>query len=430
MQSAAQGAVALGAAPAQPDVLPTSLQGAGTNPQQQQPQERLQAIPEAGQPKLHPQSPLRAAASAVSAGHAGAAAAVMQGAASPSQHVPAARRMLVDQRQKWQRITEWISRDSAEAAAVSNHRSSSHAESGSARATAGSSDAQSIGDPVAASRHRMRSPGMETIESVAELRYSLDTTLVDPEQHAMAQAAAAAQMAAGAAWRNHTAPAASPRAQQQQQQVAPVVHAQQALQPAEAGYQHNTGSNGYVAPAAAAVATTQAAAGAIPAIPATATAGSTATAGAGAGADGQQHVLASAAGSTHAMQQQLLQESQERHRAQQLAAQLQQQVQEMLQQQLDASRDFQQQLQQARDAAAAEVRTAQQVILPERPHASTTLHSYGCWRAHSCGSLSGVLGLWRRIPQTLPFVCDSCHLLTGNAAPADMCCCLAVGTRQ
>jgi hypothetical protein len=230
---------------------------------------------------------------------------------------------------------------------------------------------------------------METIESVAELRYSLDTTLVDPEQHAMAQAAAAAQLAAGAAWRQHGAPAVDPRALQQQQSV-PAVQAQQPLRAVEAGYQPDTGSNGCVASAAAAAIATQDAAGAILAMPSTALAG--------AGADGQQHIVASAAGPTHLVQQQLLQESQERQRAQQLAAQLQQQVQELQQQQLDASRDFQHQLQQARDAAAAELHIARQVSFCQ----SQATHALLCTPAAAGRPVAATWVFWCSMWQTTP----------------------------
>jgi len=46
--------------------------------------------------------------------------------------LPAARRVLVDQRQKWRRISEWISRDSSEAAAVASRKegSSTHTTAG------------------------------------------------------------------------------------------------------------------------------------------------------------------------------------------------------------------------------------------------------------------------------------------------------------
>lgn len=135
-----------------------------------------------------------------------AAAYAIEAEHTPTRQVPAARRMLVDQRQKWERITEWISHDSAEAAAVNKQSSSSSRgdDANSARATAGSSTSQAaaVGDAAAAGSGALQqsvlSPG--AIESVAELRYSLDTMLVDPEQHAMmAQTAAAAAAAARAA---------------------------------------------------------------------------------------------------------------------------------------------------------------------------------------------------------------------------------------
>lgn len=310
----------------------------------------MQAIPENGQ-LAQLQSPAKAAASAASPHRAAAAA--MQAAGSSSQHVPAARRMLVDQRQKWQRITEWISRDSAEAAVAS--KDSSHAEAASARAIAGSSSAHSLDGPAAGnSVHRVRSPGMETIESVAELRYSLDTTLVDPEQHAMAQAAAAAAaaavIAANSARHGHmvqtvAAHGLSPRRQQPQQH----------LQPVPAGFGQSAGGTNGLAPAQhAAVPVAAAYRDSVARMNA---------AGQAAGAAAADAVVDSSpeAGSVQAMQQQLLQEGQERHRAQQLAAQLQQQVQELLQQQVAANRSFQEQLQQAREEAAAEVHKAQQV---------------------------------------------------------------------
>lgn len=120
--------------------------------------------------------------------------------------------MLVDQQQKWQRITEWISHDSAEAAAFNRPSSSSRGASVSTRATAGSSNGPAGDDALNAQHGPGLGPGCDTIEGFADLRYSLDTTLVDPEQHAVAQAAAAA--AAARQSRTAQTAAAAPRLQQ------------------------------------------------------------------------------------------------------------------------------------------------------------------------------------------------------------------------
>jgi hypothetical protein len=276
--------------------------------------------------------------------------------------------MLVDQRQKWQRITEWISHDSAEAAAASKGSSStSHVGSAINRTTAGSTagqDAYAAGSIAQA--QQLRSPGMETIESVAELRYSLDTTLIDPEQHAMAQAAAAAAAAAVLAAsprRGNTVqtvdalgfPLQEQQRQQQQavlmQQTAPQVQQQQqqqqqavlmqatAPQLQQQGVEQVHGERSSAVPAAGAQ-TADAAA------PAALAAGSS---------------MDPAAPDVHVLQQMLVQEGQARQQAQQLAMQLQQQVHDLLQQQVNATKLFDYQLQQVRAAAAAEVQAAQQV---------------------------------------------------------------------
>jgi hypothetical protein len=182
---------------------------------------------------------------------------------------------------------------------------------------------------------RMHSPGMETIKSVAELRYSLDTTLVDPEQHAMAQAAAAAAAAVAAASSvrpgttelRMPAPVVRPLPMQQQQQAplhVPVV--------APAGSSEHA-----AVPGAEPVAAVVPADGAAEELPGTA--------------------------SVLALQQQLLLAGQERRKAEQTADQLQQQVQDLLLQQQATSTSFQEQLQQAREAAAAELQAAQQVCV-------------------------------------------------------------------
>lgn len=263
----------------------------------------------------------------------------------------------MDQRQKWQRITEWIAHDSTQAAAVSK-QDSSHGGSTSARATAGSSSGHLQEDQVpgtSAHAYRVLSPGMEAIESVAELRYSLDTTLVDLEQHAMVQAAAAAAaaavLAAGPA-RQTVLPAAAagagPGPQQQQQPLLPISSMQQAAQAVQLQQQQQPAEATAFQPAPVgeiSITTLAAPAAAeVPALPHSASDSS-----------------AMAAQQLLALQHQLLQEGQQRQQAQQLAAQLQQQVQDLLQQQEAAGRSFQQQLQQVREAAAADLQLAQQV---------------------------------------------------------------------
>jgi hypothetical protein len=235
---------------------------------------------------------------------------------------------------------------------------------------------------------------METIESVAELRYSLDTTLIDPEQHAIAQAAAAAAAAAVLAAsprRGHTVQTVDAlglqlqdqqllQLQQQQQallmqQTAPQVQQQQeaVLEQATAPQVQQQGVEvvrSSVVPAAGEQTADAAARTALP-------------------ADSR---IDPAALNVQVLQQMLLQEGQARQQAQQLASQLQQQVHDLLQQQLNATKLFDEQLQQARANAAAEVQVAQQV---SKVHLPVCFHYRACWGEEDrpvalCGCLKHV----------------------------------------
>jgi hypothetical protein len=96
--------------------------------------------------------------------------------------LPAARRVLVDQRQKWQRISEWITRDSNEAAAVASRK-----EVASTNSTAGNSSTSLHQALTGVQRQPLlqittAAPPEEDdhgIISVTELRYSLDTAVIE-----------------------------------------------------------------------------------------------------------------------------------------------------------------------------------------------------------------------------------------------------------
>lgn len=94
--------------------------------------------------------------------------------------LPAARRVLVDQRQKWQRISEWISRDSSEAAAVGSHKagSSSNADNSFASQHKAGTAAQGHAGPQIATAAPPEEDGQGMV-SVTELRYSLDTAVME-----------------------------------------------------------------------------------------------------------------------------------------------------------------------------------------------------------------------------------------------------------
>lgn len=104
------------------------------------------------------------------------------------QHVPAARRVLVDQQQKWQRISDWISRDSAAAATASGSQSAtegtSHIATSAKSATGGAIDRSSdVGEAAGEhlGRHSLLGPDADTITSIADVRYSLETAMMELE---------------------------------------------------------------------------------------------------------------------------------------------------------------------------------------------------------------------------------------------------------
>lgn len=109
-----------------------------------------------------------------------------------AQHVPAARRVLVDQQQKWQRISDWISRDSAEAtvaggsskaasASSSRHTSQSAALAGVVRSSRDEGNAESLPNDMPRQSQQLGRPDASPVASIPDLRYSLDTAMMELE---------------------------------------------------------------------------------------------------------------------------------------------------------------------------------------------------------------------------------------------------------